>query len=115
MTFIKIKHASLVLAILDISAAKSTFLKRWGTIKSIWIFTFFPTAGNPIYNHDDDAFVTFSTPDSSSGVCEAGCGKVVSPNRKGYAVLKPTLRSTRSDYQQLLRPCEGMKCSGIFI
>jgi len=62
-------------------------------------------AGNPIHNHDD-AFVTFSTPESSSRTCEAGYAKVVSPDRKGYAVLKPTLGRTRSDYQQLLRPCE---------
>lgn len=62
-------------------------------------------AGNPVHN-DDDAFVTFSTPESSSRTCEAGYAKVVSPDRKGYAVLKPTLGRTRSDYQQLLRPCE---------
>ncbi|XP_015762330.1 PREDICTED: uncharacterized protein LOC107341430 isoform X2 [Acropora digitifera] len=62
-------------------------------------------AGNPIHNQDD-AFVTFSTPESSSRTCEAGYAKVVSPDRKGYAVLKPTLGRTRSDYQQLLRPCE---------
>lgn len=62
-------------------------------------------AGNPVHNHDD-AFVTFSTPESSSRTCEAGYAKVVSPDRKGYAVLKPTLGRTRSDYQQLLRPCE---------
>lgn len=59
--------------------------------------------------------MTFSTPESSSRMCEAGYAKVVSPDRKGYAVLKPTLGRTRSDYQQLLRPCEGMKFSGIII
>ena len=112
MSFIKM-HLQL-LRNLDTSAAKAYSLKDEAPSSLCKFLHVFPTAGNPVHN-DDDAFVTFSTPESSSRTCEAGYAKVVSPDRKGYAVLKPTLGRTRSDYQQLLRPCEGMKCSGIFI